>query len=65
MKLCSSCNGKGIINFEVCDHCDGEGIDPNSTFTVGRANRRKTSVLEFEREEKKVKFDKKNASRNV
>jgi DnaJ-class molecular chaperone len=63
MKLCSSCTGKGIVNFEICGRCGGEGVDNMATFTVGKVNRRKNA--EFEIEEKKIKFDKKNAIRSV
>lgn len=63
MKLCRACGGEGFVNFEVCVACDGEGLDSHSAFTVGKNQRRKSS--EFEVEQKKIKFDKKNASRSV
>lgn len=62
MKLCGVCRGEGSVNYEVCVACDGEGLDSSSTFTVGKVQRRKSA--EFEVEQKKIKFDKKNASRS-
>lgn len=63
MKLCGACKGKGVINFNVCEVCGGEGIDVNSTFTIGKIQRRRSSEQEIE--PKRIKFDKKNASRSV
>jgi RecJ-like exonuclease len=64
MKLCGSCRGTGIVNsYEVCSSCDGEGIDTKASFTVGRVQRRIKAEVEIE--EKKIKFDKKNAIRSV
>ena len=65
MKLCRSCKGKGIIGFDLCDDCGGEGLDPVASFTLGKNQRRKTAELEFEKKDKKIKFDKKNASRLI
>ncbi|WP_090739399.1 hypothetical protein [Paenibacillus sp. Mc5Re-14] len=62
MKICGVCKGSGALNQDICEACDGEGIDSNSTFAVGKVQRRKSA--EFEVEQKKVKFDKKNASRS-
>ncbi|MCY9757684.1 hypothetical protein M5X00_26000 [Paenibacillus alvei] len=63
MKLCEVCKGEGYVNFEVCETCDGEGIDNRGTFTVGKIQRRRSA--EYEVEQKKIKFDKKNASRSL
>ncbi|EJW13933.1 hypothetical protein M5X02_20305 [Paenibacillus alvei] len=63
MKLCGVCKGEGYVNFEVCETCDGEGIDNRGTFTVGKIQRRRSA--EYEVEQKKIKFDKKNASRSL
>lgn len=66
MKICGACKGSGIVTLafgqDICEVCDGEGVDNNSTFTVGKIQRRKSA--EFEVEQKKIKFDKKNASRS-
>lgn len=63
MKLCGACKGEGSVNFEICDVCDGEGIDNRGTFTLDKVQRRRSA--EFEVEQKKIKFDKKNATRSV
>ncbi|TVX85986.1 hypothetical protein [Paenibacillus agilis] len=63
MKLCGTCKGEGSINFEICRACDGEGVYNRGTFTVGKVQRRRSA--EFEVEQKKIKFDKKNANRSV
>ncbi|OME54093.1 hypothetical protein BSK59_16055 [Paenibacillus odorifer] len=71
MKLCGTCKGTGEIEvalkhsfaIEICNTCDGEGIDGHATFTVGKVQRRKSA--EHEVEQKHIKFDKKNASRSL
>lgn len=63
MKICNACRGTGEVNYEICSHCDGEGVDQTSTFTVGKVRRSKKA--EFEVTEKKIKFDKKNAQRLI
>lgn len=62
MRVCGACKGTGVVKYDICDACDGEGIDGGSTFTVGKIQHRKSA--EFEVEQKKIKFDKKNASRS-
>lgn len=63
MKLCGACKGEGVVSFEICESCDGEGFDNRGTFTVGKIQRRKSA--EHEVEQKHIKFDKKNASRSL
>lgn len=67
MKLCGTCKGSGEVDYygiiDVCDECDGEGVANGSTYTVEKIQRRKHTDTEVE--QKKVKFDKKNASRSV
>lgn len=67
MKLCGACQGKGEVNYEVCDVCGGEGLDTMATFQVGKISRRKQSEFKREHEDlqekKKHKIDKKNATR--
>lgn len=41
MELCFECKGKGSVNNEVCEKCDGEGISPLTSFVVGARSRRK------------------------
>lgn len=65
MKICKGCAGKGVVGYDLCDKCGGEGLDQTASFTLGKNQRRKSADLEFERREKKVKFDKKNAARNI
>lgn len=63
MKICANCNGTGIdFDDEICDMCNGEGIESGMTFTVGKINRRKNNFND-EAQDKTIKFDKKNASR--
>lgn len=63
MKLCGACKGSGEVNYDICVRCDGEGIEQKTTFTVDKIRRHKSN--EFEVNEKRIKFDKKNAQRSI
>lgn len=63
MKICGTCKGTGEVNYEICERCGGEGLDGTASFTVGKVQRR--AKAEYEVQEKKIKFDKKNASRLI